>query len=279
MPGIRDFRDRIVVVTGAGSGIGRAIAVAFAAEGAGVVLADIRGDRVRDVAKEIEDQGGKALGCVVDVAEEAQVEALAKKVAAERGRVDIVCNNAGVGLGGRAFDASGEDWQWIVGINFWGVVYGIKHFLPYMIENRSGHIVNTASMAGFVAAPGLAAYSATKHAVAGLSQSMRLEMREHNIGVTVVCPGLIRTAIAADSRLYVREEDGGPTQEEAVEMMAKRGRPPELVARAVLRGVRRNKAIVPVTPVAWIGWYIQRLSTPLGEVLMACIANPKRLRR
>lgn len=272
MPGIREFRDKVVVVTGAGSGIGRATAVAFAAEGADVVLADIKGDRARDAAKAIEDQGGKALGCEIDVAEAAQVEALAKQVVADRGRVDIVFNNAGVGLGGRAFDAGPEDWEWIVGINFWGVVYGMKYFSPYMIENRSGHIVNTASMAGLVVAPGLAAYSATKHAVVGLSQATRLEMREHNIGVTVICPGLISTAIAADGRFYMREEDG-QSLEQAVEMMEKRGWPPERVAGAVLKAVRRDKAIVPVGPEAWIGWYIQRLSPRLAAVFMNYLVN------
>lgn len=269
MPGIRDLRDKVAVVTGAGSGIGRATAQAFAAEGAEVVVVDIHGDRVDAVVEEIASKGGKALGRVADVADEGQVRALAEYVIGERGRVDILFNNAGVGIGGRAFDSSPEDWEWLIGINLWGVIYGFRHFLPHMIERGSGHVLSTASLAGLVVAPGLAAYSAAKHAVVGLSHSLRVEMKEHNIGVSVVCPGVISTKIAADSRFVVREEDG-LTQEDAVNMLGK-GWPPERVAKAVLKAVRRNKAIVPVGPEAWVAWYLMRLSPGLCEAFMGYI--------
>lgn len=267
MPGIRDFRDKVAVITGAGSGIGRATAVAFADAGAAVVVVDIQRDRIDAVVEAIASKGGKVSGRQVDVADESQVKALAEYVIGEHGGIDILYNNAGVGIGGRAFDSSPADWEWIIGINLWGVIYGMRHFLPHMIEKRSGHVINTASLAGLVMAPGLAAYSATKHAVVGLSQAMRLEMKEHNIGVSVICPGIISTNIAADSRFTSNEEDG-VSLEDAAKLLEEKGWPPERVAEAVLKAVRRNKSIVPVGPEAWLAWYLMRTSPRLCEVFM-----------
>lgn len=272
MPGIRDLKDKVSVVTGAGSGIGRATALALAAEGAKLVVTDVNGARARAVADEITAKGGSACVREVDVAQKEQVKELAQFVVSEYGHVDIVHNNAGVGLIGRSMDATIEDWEWIVGINFWGVIYGAHYFLPYMVERRFGHMVNTASMAGLTVTPGLAAYSATKFGVVGLSESLRTEMREYNVGVTVVCPGFIRTAIGKDGRYHVREEDGA-SAEDMIAVMEKHGRPPEQVARGVIRGIRKDIPIVPIGIEAWLGWWSMRLSVRLTERLMIFIMN------
>lgn len=150
MPGIKNFKGKVVVVTGAGSGIGRATAVAFAFEGAKVVLSDISEERLTEVRKEIEKKGTGILVHKTDVSDRSQVKALADFVMNEYGRIDILHNNAGVAVGSPVENTSIEDWKWIFGINFWGVVYGIDSFLPYMISQRSGHIVNTASLFGLI---------------------------------------------------------------------------------------------------------------------------------
>jgi len=274
MPGIKDLRGKVVVITGAGSGIGRATALAFAAEGADLVVADKSGDRIAEVGKEIERLGARVLTQVTDVSDRKQVEKLAELVIKERGKVDVLHNNAGVAIGARFEDTRIEDWEWIIGINFWGVLFGIKYFLPYMIEKRYGHIVNTSSAAGLCATPGMPAYCATKFAVAGLSESLRAELRKYNIGVTTVCPGIIDTRIVADGRLQLRA-DAKANPESVVEFYRKRGWPPERVAKAVLKAVRKNKSVVPVGPEVWVQWYTKRLSIPLYNWF--CVVSEKYL--
>jgi NAD(P)-dependent dehydrogenase (short-subunit alcohol dehydrogenase family) len=259
MTGIKDFRGKVVVVTGAGSGIGRATAVAFASEGAKIVLSDISEERLTEVRKEIEKKGAGVLVRKTDVSDRSQVMALADFVMNEYGRIDILHNNAGVAVGSPVENTSIEDWKWIFGINFWGVVYGIDSFLPYMISQRSGHIVNTASLFGLIGVPAAGAYCATKFAVVGLSEALRAEVRRYGIGVSVICPGLINTNIVCDGRTCLPEN--GTANRSAVEKFFKDyGRSPEKVARAVLKAVRKNKAVVPVGFEAWIQWFLKRIS-------------------
>ncbi len=259
MPGIKDFKGKVVVVTGAGSGIGRVSALAFASEGAKLVLSDISEERLKEVAAEVALKGAAVLTYKTDVSDKRQVEELADFVMKECGRVDILHNNAGVAVGARVENTSIEDWEWIVGINFWGVVYGINSFLPYMISQKYGHIVNTSSMAGLVGSPGAGAYCATKFAVVGLSEALRAEVRRYGIGVSVICPGLINTNIVRDGRTYL-SENGAANRSTVEKFFKDYGRPPEKVARAVLKAVRKNKAVVPVGLEAWIPWYIKRIS-------------------
>lgn len=270
MPGIRDLKGKVAVVTGAGSGIGRATALALAAEGCRVVLADVRGDNATAAAEEIGGRGGNARAYEVDVAERGQVEELAGRVLEEYGPPDVLFNNAGVALAGRFVDLSWEDWEWVMGVDFWGVVHGMTCFLPAMIERRSGHIVNTSSLAGLTMSPAISAYSAAKHAVVGLSKAVRAEVKPHNIGVTVVCPGLIRTHIVATSRIRFRESDPF-NQEQMAGFMEKRGIPPEKVAKAVLRGIRRDIPIVTVGVHARLAWFMERLSVCLSDMLMSAV--------
>jgi NAD(P)-dependent dehydrogenase (short-subunit alcohol dehydrogenase family) len=258
MAGIRDFRDKVVVITGAGSGIGRATALAFASEGADLVIADQHEDRLAQVSDEIGRLGARALQRRVDVSDRAQVEGFAGFVLAERGRVDILHNNAGVAIGGSFEATSVEDFQWIFSINYWGALFCIKAFLPHMIARKYGHIVNTSSVAGLCAAPGMSAYCSTKFAVAGLGESLRAELRKYGIGVTTICPGIINTRIVADGRMHTNEASRSG-REKLVDFY-KKGWPPERVARAVLKAVKKNRSVVPVGPEAWLQWFSKRLS-------------------
>jgi NADP-dependent 3-hydroxy acid dehydrogenase YdfG len=259
MPGIKDFKDKVTVVTGAGSGIGRATALAFAKKGADLILVDNNPARLDEVAAEIKKIGARVLTRTVDVSKRSEVEDLAAFVLKERGRVDILFNNAGVSVGGSVADTSIEDWEWIFSINFWGVLYGVKAFLPIMIKQKYGHIVNTSSQMGLCATPGTPAYCTTKFAVAALGESMRAEVRKYNIGVSTICPGLIRTNIVVGGRVNIRE--GAVANRKMLEKVyANYGWLPDRVAKAVLRAVRRNKSVVPVGPEAWAAWFTKRIS-------------------
>lgn len=268
MPGIKDFKDKVTVITGAGSGIGLSTALAFAREGADLVLADLSEERLHQAAGEVKALGARVLTRVVNVSDRAQVEAFAKFVIQERGRVDILHNNAGVSVSGEMADSSIESWEWIVGINFWGVVYGIKAFLPYMIERRYGHIVNTSSMFGLCAPPATPAYNATKFAVAGIGEGLRAEVRRYNIGVTTLCPGIVNTRIVADGRMEFKA-GSKVTRDDTVRFYEKYALKPEQVAKAVVKAVRRNKAVVPVGPDAWGLWILKRFSQTLFNAAMA----------
>ena len=259
MPGIKDFKNKVVVITGAGSGIGRATALAFAKEGAVLVIADKDEQRLKTVQGEIQSLGAKALIKPTDVSDKEQVRQLSEFVIRELGRVDILHNNAGVSVGGRIEDTPLEDWEWLLGINLWGVIYGVHYFLPSMIKQRSGHIVNTSSVLGLAATPATGTYSTAKFAVTGLGEALRPEVRKYGIGVTTVCPGLINTRIVADGRM--KTKDGNRSNKENVVAYFKNhGKPPELVAKAILNAVRKDRAVVPVGGDAWTYWYIKRLS-------------------
>lgn len=259
MAGIKDFRGKVVVVTGAGSGIGKASALAFASEGAKLVLSDVSEERLKEVAEKIGEKSAVVLIKKADVSDKKQVEELASFVIKEFGRVDILHNNAGVAVGGRVEKTPIEDWQWIVGINFWGVVYGINSFLPYMISQKYGHIINTASLFGLIGVPGAGAYCATKFAVVGLSEALRAEVKQYGIGVSVICPGLINTNIICDGRTCL-SENGAANRCTVEKFFRDYGRSPEKVASAVLKAVRKNKAVVPVGFEAWIQWFLKRIS-------------------
>ncbi len=267
MPGIKDFKNKVVVITGAGSGIGRATALAFAREGALVVIADKDEQRLIDVKKEIESLGAKAFIKQTDVSDKSQVEMLAQFVLKEFGRVDILHNNAGVSVGGKIEDTSLEDWAWLLGINLWGVIYGVHYFLPSMIKQGYGHIVNTSSVLGLAATPATGTYSTAKFAITGLSEALRSEVHKHGIGVTTICPGLINTRIVADGRINTRG-DSRSRRENVVAYFKNHGKPPELVAKAVLKAVRKNRAVVPVGMDAWMYWCIKRLSQKLFNRIM-----------
>ncbi|MBI1848069.1 MAG: SDR family NAD(P)-dependent oxidoreductase, partial [Candidatus Rokubacteria bacterium] len=191
----------MAVVTGGGSGIGRALVEVFAREGMKVVVADIDEPAAAETAKGVQGRGGQAVAVPTDVSDLASVQALAERAWQAFGRVHVLCNNAGVALWGGLEQATHRDWQWVVGVNLWGVIHGLEAFLPRMIEQREGgHVVNTASMAGLIASQGLGVYNTTKYAVVGLSETLAKDLRGYGIGVSVLCPMGVSTNIRRSER-------------------------------------------------------------------------------
>lgn len=192
-----DIRGKVVVVTGAASGIGRALATRAAADGAKVVLADVEESALESAAEELAEAGAEALGVRTDVAVAAEVDALRDAALDAYGAVHVVCNNAGVSAGGLTWEHSLDDWSWVLGVNLWGVIHGVRSFTPLLREQDEGHIVNTASMAGLTSPPFMAAYNVSKHGVVTLSETMYAELGAEGsaVGVSVLCPGWVNTRI------------------------------------------------------------------------------------
>ncbi len=189
---------RVLVVTGAASGIGRGIAGAAVAEGMKVVLADLDPDRLVAAAAALPGAGNDVVAVPTDVRDATAVDQLARAALAAFDRVDVICNNAGVWTLGAAWETTLDDWRWVVDVNLWGVVNGVRTFVPLLLANPDGgHVVNMASMGGLVAGALTGPYAATKHAVVGLSKTLRAELgsRRPPVGVSVVCPGRVDTAI------------------------------------------------------------------------------------
>jgi NAD(P)-dependent dehydrogenase (short-subunit alcohol dehydrogenase family) len=201
---MRELRGNVAVVTGAASGIGRAMAERFAREGMKLVLADVQEKPLAEARDAIGRGGVEAIAVPTDVSKWEQVEALAKRAFDAYGAAHVLCNNAGVGAGGLSWETSAADWEWVFGVNQWSVVHGIRAFVPRMIAQGEGHVVNTASMAGLLSAPGMSAYCATKHAVVAMSECLHLDLAVTGNGskvhVSVVCPEWVKTNIADSER-------------------------------------------------------------------------------
>ena len=195
-------KESVAVITGASSGIGRALALRLAAEPvAGIAMGDVNVEALAETAKMIQDGRARITTHKVNVADEAEMRAFAEDVIREHGRVTHVINNAGVALAGSCREVSLEDIRWLMDINFWGVVFGTKFFLPFLEKEQSAHIVNVSSLYGLIAPPGQAAYSASKFAVRGFTEALRHELKGTNIAVSVVHPGGVKTNIANSARI------------------------------------------------------------------------------
>lgn len=193
---MQDVRGKVAVITGGASGIGRAMAQAFSAAGMRVVIADVEATALEQTSQELGVRGVR-----VDVTKPEDLEALAQTVREEFGTCHVLCNNAGVGGGGLLHELTMRDWKWVIEVNLWGVIHGLQSFLPMLLANPDGgHVVNTASMAGLSPLPGAAPYSASKYAVVGISETMREEFRGTGVGVSVLCPGFVKTNIFTSQR-------------------------------------------------------------------------------
>ncbi len=253
---MEEFRDRVAVVTGAASGIGLAMAERFAAEGMKVVMADVEAEALAIAAEGLKSKGAVILASRTDVSKPEQLELLAEKVYETFGGVHVLCNNAGVEVIGLTWEHTLSDWEWVIGVNLWGVIHGVRAFVPRMLAGgEEGHIVNTASMAGLTTAPFMSIYDVTKHGVVALSESLYKEfaVTGAKLGISVLCPGLINTNIMSSKRNRPSMLDdegrfGAGAQQFRANLAAglATGYPPSEVARQVYEGIRDNQFyIVP----------------------------------
>ena len=242
-----ELRGGVAVVTGAAGGIGLALTRRLVAEEMRVVMADVDAGRLTAAAREVGEHGGEVLAVPTDVARWEDVESLARHTAEHFGPVRLLCNNAGVNLGGRAWRVTLEDWQWLLGVNLWGAIHGIRAFVPAMIERgEPAHVVNTASIAGLLGFPAIAMYSTSKFAVVGLSESLLqdLRARDADVGVSVLCPGETETDLLWNSR-HLRP--GGAEGEFAPPPETERMSPDDVAAR-VVDAVRERRFLVLTHP-------------------------------
>lgn len=262
---------KTVIITGAASGIGRAAAELFARKGDRVVLADIDALGADRAAHEIRVAGGQATSRRLDVASEEQWEDFADWVRAQYGPVHILVNNAGVLDLGGFVEMTPEQWQRVIDIDLMGVIYGSRVFAQHMIEDRTrGHIVNIASAGAFFPSPLDPAYGVAKASVLMASQVLRMELRGHGIGVTALCPGIVRTELVANGRRAgLSEADEAQWREDFSGLQGVGLAGPEKVARAIDKAVRRNRAVAPVNPEAWALYALFRFSPSLSRELLS----------
>lgn len=245
---MRDLKGKVAVVTGAASGIGRAMAERFAREGMKLVLADVEAGPLASAREEIGRGGVEAIAVTTDVSRWEQVEELARRTFEAYGTAHVVCNNAGVAAGGAAaWELSQTDWAWTIGVNLWGVIHGIRAFVPRLVAQGEGHVVNTASIAGLVTMPGMSSYCVTKQGVVALSECLHHDLAFSTGGkvkVSVLCPAWVRTKIALAERN--RPASSEPRKEttpqeraigSAVRAAVATGIPPEVVADKVLSAI------------------------------------------
>jgi NAD(P)-dependent dehydrogenase (short-subunit alcohol dehydrogenase family) len=258
---MRNFKDRVAVITGAGSGIGRALAIELANEGAHLALSDINEDGLAETQHLVSDLGVKVTIEKLDVANRSAFEAHAEQVIRDHGRVNLVFNNAGVTVDSPISDLPHEDLHWLMGINFWGVAHGTQIFLPHLKQSGEGHIINISSVFGIIAVPRQGAYHAAKFAVRGFTECLREELEVEGAPVSATCvhPGGIKTNIARDARVPRRGPED-PTAEELDARFKQAARhTPQKAAQTILKGVRRNKRRVLIGPEAYAIDWIQRL--------------------
>lgn len=260
---MKDFTAKRVLITGAGSGIGRETAQAFARAGARLIVTDIREEGVRETQRLIESAGGKAAVYLVDVTDAEAMKSLAEQVGREHGVLDVLVNNAGIGAAGNFLDTTLDTWRRVLDINVMGVVHGCHAFLPAMVaRGQGGHVVNLASLAAYVAAGDMPVYCTSKFAVLGFSESLRADMEKHGIGVTAICPGVIHTNIIAATIMEGKMGQAG-VRDKIDSFYARRNYTPAQVAAAIVDAVKKNQAVRPVSPESWAMYYAKRFTPGL----------------
>jgi short-subunit dehydrogenase len=262
---MKQIEGRVAVVTGAGSGIGQAVCLELARRGADIALVDIDEARLSEVKTAIEAIGRNASLHVVDVSSKQQMAALPEQVRAEHGAVHILVNNAGVSVNLPFEQQDVADLEWISGINYWGVMYGCKYFLPYLQKADQAHIVNMSSSAGLTGMKGQSSYAATKFAVRGLSESLYVELANSSVGITCVHPGAVATNILAAARM-------DPTHKEKMLKMFHLAMPPEKAARLIVKAIEKNRFKLVFCVESRVLDFMKRL-LPTGTLKLMRLAN------
>lgn len=265
---MRSFDNKVAVVTGAGSGIGRALALDLAHRGARLALSDIDGEALTETVVLCEKLGARTVSYQLDVSDRAAMYFHADAVVSEFGRVNLVVNNAGVALGADVLDMTWDDFEWVMNIDFWGVVNGSKAFLPALIESGDGHLVNVSSVFGLMGIPGQSAYNSAKFAVRGFTEALRQEMKvaRHPVGVSCVHPGGIKTNIVANARgmADLGDHDAVVRRFEQIAVTS-----PTRAAKVILGGVERNKPRILIGPDARLFDLIPRVVGPRYQDILA----------
>ena len=259
---------KLAVISGAGSGIGRATTLALAQQGARVAACDLNEAALETLRAELAEQGCEPLAERVDVGNRDSVAAFAGRVHDRFGTADILVNSAGVYVAGSMLDLSLEDWEWVLSANLWGVIHMCHYFVPPMVAGgRGGHVLNLASMYGYWPSPCVAGYLTSKFAVFGYSQALREDLRPHNIQVSTVCPGIVATGIVHTMRIRTAGADDADLRAALERKYARRGFGPDRVARAILKAIRTGKGLVLVSPEARIMYHLERFAPRLSRFI------------
>ena len=262
---MKQISGRVAVVTGAGSGIGRELSLALAERGADIALVDVDPARLTEVQEAIQAMGRNASVHQVDVASRDQMAALPGEVVAQHGAVHILVNNAGVSVNLPFEQQDVDDLEWITGINYWGVMYGCRYFLPYLHQAEEAHIVNVSSSAGLTGMKGQSSYAATKFAVLGLSECLYVELAGSKVGITCVHPGAVATNILEAARME-------PEHKARMLKMFHLSMPPEKAARLIIRAVEKNRFRLVFCPESRLLALMKRLS-PVGTLGLQRLLN------
>jgi NADP-dependent 3-hydroxy acid dehydrogenase YdfG len=264
---VKQLTERVAVVTGAGSGIGRAICMELAHRGAHIAAVDINQAHLAELGQEIEGLGRHFTAHVVDVSDRQQMEALPDEVIAAHGAVHILVNNAGVSVNLTFLEQTVEDLEWITGINYWGVLYGCKFFLPHLLQQDEAHIVNISSLAGLTGMKWQSSYSSTKFAVSGLSESLFVELAGTDVGISCVHPGAVATNILSAARM------AGDRREKMLKTF-KYATPPEAAARKICRAIEKKRFKVVLCVDSHVLYTLKRIA-PVGLLKLLRLANSR----
>ncbi len=257
---MKDLKGRVAMVTGASSGIGKATALAFADEGCDVVICARRKDELNQVADQIRAKGRQALAVPTDVGKEEDVKALAEKSFAEFGKVDIAFSNAGISVNAQTHLLERADWDKVMNANFYGAVHVLRYFVRPMVERREGHFVVNSSGFGLTGSPYNTLYSTSKYALVGMTECLRAEVAQHNVGVTTLCGGVVHTEIFAKAELKGFDEKA----REAMDFF--KGMPPEKFAKIVINAIKKNKGFLITDAMTKYSYMFKRYSPALFEL-------------
>jgi len=248
---MKDVKGKTAFITGGASGMGLGMARAFAAAGMKVMIGDIEAGPAQAAVDELTAKGYDAACVKVDVTNLEDMHAAAKQTVERFGKVHVLCNNAGVGCGGRSETAKMRNWQWVVDVNLWGVVHGLQAFVPLIQSHgEEGHVVSTASVAGLISIPGTGPYNATKYAVVGIMETMMAEQRGTSLGISVLCPGLVATNLGTSARNRQDQYGGAakPNPKDAIAGSLSDGLDPDIVGRQVLEAIQDNQSYIFTNP-------------------------------